>query len=583
MRILSVIVTAIAVVLSACTADTLEGIVTDEAGTPASGIKVVLLASQDGQSLDMGSAVSSSDGRFSIEYPTPQLSVTSPVVYMVASSDSLLGIGVVRNKQATQRIVCQKRKDISGTVKDSAGLPVADATVRPHFMIRYSFFGEYQVDFNSIETASGIQPVSTDIRGRYVLKGLPSGWRVCLQAQKPGIGSGLTESVGYEVRTSQLKCAVLAGTSNADIVLKPDEPVSGFGAVRGRVVNFDNGDPISGVRVFIASAESTPTVHRTTFSRSNGEFVFDKLPPGTYAVGALESPLPVAPEPDVEVAKDETTTVTLCAVPGVQVQGKVVSADTGEGLPGVMVFAVGGKPVLTASGTDAGRFSVRMLPGTGILTAVGHDQGYGEVSQEVDVPENHNVTGVQMKLPRATVITGNIKNQSGRPVDGALLRLVTERGPVDLTQADSNGNFKLWLGPWVGKSYHLICCDLLTGGGSVLPVDVEAGKQTRVSIILQQPASLSGVLKDDAGNPVEGATVIPLLQLGECRLYDFEHQTQTDKAGRFLLTNLIPGAQYAVRIIADGYSSLGAGADTLPRLESGKTASKEFTLTRLAN
>lgn len=583
MKSIFAIVVIIAVVLSACAADTLVGIVTDETGTPVSKIKVALLVSQDGQSLDIGRAVSSSDGRFSIEYTAPQPSVTSPVLYLVASSDSLLGIGVVRNKQATQRIVCQKRKDISGTVKDSAGLPVADATVKPHFMIQYSFFGEYQVDFNLIETASGIQPVTTDIEGRYVLKGLPRGWYVCLQAQKPGIGSGLTKSVDSEVRASQLKCAVPPGTSNADIVLEPDKLVNGFGAVQGKVVNFDNGDPISGVRVFIANAESTPMVHRTTFSRTNGEFVFDKLPPGTYAVGALESPLPVAPEPNVKVVKDGTTTVTLCATAGVQVEGKVVSADTGEGLPGIMVFAVGGKPVLTASGRDAGRFSVRMWPGTGILTAMGHDQGYGEASEEVDVSESHSVASIQIKLPRATAITGNVKNQSGKPVDGALLRLVSERGPVGLTQADSNGNFKLVLGPWSGKSYHLICCDLVTGEGSVLPVDIEAGKQTGVSIILQQPASLLGVLKDDTGNLVEGATVIPLLQLGECRLYDFEHQVQTDKAGRFMLTNLIPGAHYAVRIIADGYSDLGVGADTLPRLESGKTTTKEFTLRRPTN
>jgi hypothetical protein len=562
------------VLSQSATAYILKGVIVDEANRPVEGIKVTLLTSKHGVAKEIGWSVASRDGKFVISYNEPSISVIPSMEYLVASSDSLLGIEVVRNKKATQRVVCCRRGSVSGIAKDSSGKPVSGVVVRPDSLVRYAFLGEQCVSFELIKSVCNLHTTVTNAEGQFTLDGLPMGWWVKLRAVSHDVDTSYPKLGGHTTLVS-------VGASNVDLLLNSEaEPVR-YGRIRGQVVRLDTGQPIPEVLVFLSSTEKSPMIQRTSLSQSNGEFFFDELPVGTYVLGALESPLPVATLSDVKVVENETTTVTLYTVRSVTVEGKVVAADTGKGLSGVMVFPLGGKPVVTSSGQDAGRFTVEMLPGMGVLSAVGWDQGYGQVNQEVEVSTTGAV--VEMKLPRATVIQGQVTTSDGKPVDGALLRIVGDEGSLDLKQADSNGIFKFVFDQLSGKLYYLIAYDYAGSLGAVVPICPKQCELNQVDVRVHPTASFEGILKNEDGSPIEGAVVTPLIELGGCRLYSLEHQTRSDKFGRFSFKGLIAETRYVIKVSADGYGPIDIGRDVLPMLKAGQTASTQFTLKRVSN
>jgi len=563
------------------------GIAVNEAGTPVSGVQVALLMSNHRTSAVAGQAAVGPDGTFKIAYPRPELTIIPAAMYLAASSDKLLGIQAVNNTLAAQRIVCHPRASVSGTVKDSGGRPVEGAVVSPDFLIWSEFFGQQYLHWREIEPAAGTKPAITDAQGKFTLSGLPAGCGVCLRASKDGVGIGATGSGDPSSGALKPELAIPVGTADIAIILKAQGMKAPTGCIKGWVLNKLTKWPVRGVEVVAVDMQnpsSSPRSMATT--QSDGSFQLDGLPRGEYTVSVLEARRPVQPETDVEVSENGTTELTLLAIPGRTFIGQVVDENTGRGVPGVMVVAPGSKPVVTRSKTSPGRlsadgpgsFSINVLPGPGVLLVIGDKQGYGRAHYEIDVPEKGRFTGVRIKLPRATTICGTIRDSSGKPVDGALLRIVSPDGPLDTLQADSKGYYMLTLQGSADMTCDLIAYDEATGEGAIQPATLAARNTNLVDMALGPAARFSGFVKDDTGKPVPGARVTPMLQTGACRIYSMHNRAASDASGRFTIDGLIPGAAYFVRIEADGYEAPPFGKDALPELKSGETASAEFTL-----
>jgi hypothetical protein len=118
----------------------------------------------------------------------------------------------------------------------------------------------------------------------------------------------------------------------------------------------------------------------------------------------------------------------------------------------------------------------------------------------------------------------------------------------------------------------------VTQAGALAPISPESGKVNRVEIALRPAASVAGIVRDESGKPILGATILPMLDVGRIRVYAFHNQARSDAEGRYRIDGLIPDARYSVRIDAAGYHGVPLGKEQLPELKSGESASAEFVL-----
>ena len=490
----------------------------------------------DEAGVEIGRAVTDESGAFSITYSEPPLSSLPAAMHLVASYMDTLGVRAISNPRINQQITLRPKISISGVVTDDKGQPISGASVVPELLSQTAYFGIEELGFTRIQRALSIKPAVTDSNGKFRITGLPSGWDVSVRARK----------AGYE-----------DGVGSGTITLKLGKPSLGW--IMGKV----SGMTVAGIRVTAVRTDSQDGAHWTAPTESDGSFEFDSLPSGTYSVFVLEADKPIQLVEGIKVNANQTSEVTLFAVEGTLVQGRVVDKDTGAGIAGVMVISPGSRPVL--SNAD-GRFSIRMLPGPGILSVLGKPQGYKGLEREMDVPETGEVTGVKLELSPAFKIAGHA-TESGKPVEGALIRLITENGPIGFAESDPDGAYSFILETQPQSSY-LVALD---------PATRWVAMTSAAEIVLQPPATLSGTVKDSDGKPIPNANILPMLKVGRLKIYALHNQTRSDANGKFTITSLIPGTSYSFRIEADGFQSAAIPLDA--KLASGKTTTT-FVLQR---
>jgi len=514
----------------------IHGIVVNGPGKPVSAAQVLLLRSYpEEKGIAIGRAVTGESGAFSITYSEPPLSSLPATMHLVASYMNTLGVRAISNSRITQRITLRPRISISGVVTDDKGQPISGASVVPELLSQTAYFGIEELDFKRLKLpASAV----TDSNGEFRIAGLPSGWDVSVRVRKDG----------YE-----------DGVGSGTIILKPGKPLLGW--IMGKV----SGLAVAGVRVTAARTDTQDGAHWTAFTKSDGSFEFDSLPSGTYALFVLEADKPIEPVGEIKVNANHSSHVTLQAVEGTLVQGRVVDKETGASIAGVMLGSPEIRPVL--SGSD-GSFFIRMLPGPGLLSVMGKSRGYKAVEHEFDIPETGTVTDLKIELSKAFKISGHIM-KSGKAVEGALVRLITENGPGGSAESNPDGGYS-FIVETQPQSAYLIVYDPQTRWVSM--VDAATG-----DIALTPPATLSGTVKDSAGKPITNAKILPMLQVARLKLHALHNQTRSDSGGKFT-TSLIPDASYTFRIEADGFEAATVSLDA--ELASGRTASQILVLTQ---
>lgn len=516
----------------------IHGTVVNVPGKPVSAAQVILLRSYpEEKGVEIGRAVSDASGGFSIAYQEPRLSSLPASMHLVVSSGSSLGILAIGNPRITQRIILSPRIGVSGIVKDEKGLPIPGVSVEPELLTRTAYFGIEQLDYRRVEPALRVKPAATDSKGGFQITGLPAGWNFSFRARK----DGFEDTVGSRT-----------------ITLKPGKHLLGW--ISGKV----SGLPVEGIRVTAVRTDTQNGAHWTALTKSDGSFEFDSLPSGTYSLFVLEADKPVEPVGDIKVNANQTSHVMLNAVEGALVQGKVVDEDRGVGIAGVMVASPESRPVL--SGTD-GSFSIHLLPGAGVLSVTGQAQGYKGVEYEFDIPETGNVTDLKIELSKAVRISGHIM-QSGKAVEGAFVRLITENGPGGSAESNPDGSYS-FIVEAQPQSAYLIVYDPHTRCASMVDA-------ATADIALEASATLSGTIKDSAGKPIPNARALPMLHVSRFRIHALHNQTRSDSKGKFSIMGLIPDASYTFRIEAEGFKETSIPLDA--KLVSGKTSTTDFVL-----
>lgn len=239
----------------------------------------------------------------------------------------------------------------------------------------------------------------------------------------------------------------LSPTTQLDTVYLRDVAASAL--VAGRVVGIRGADadtPISGAGVFAEVTVGTSGIYRTgTLTRSDGQFTLALVTGSSNA--PLDYQIKVVPPPRSEFSQGEMRyTLQPVGEPAAiemrvparnQLTGRVIDAD-GAVVPNAQVSAVakedtpnrvGNNETLTSS---EGRFLMTLDPGSyTLLVKTSADTRRPWMHQEVTL--NAATVDVELSLPRAALVAGEVTSISDTPVDQTTLEWFEQVGSESIS------------------------------------------------------------------------------------------------------------------------------------------------------
>lgn len=377
---------------------------------------------------------------------------------------------------------------VFGSVTDADGEPVAGARVLVSRVAERSADEDVAAAVRSMFATAGDgdrRTVTTDATGGYRTADLPPGEYDVQLAKGPGgmdfggamvfVGdssssspSGVTArtqvAAGAEVRVDLVRprSAVVEGS-----VLASGEPVEGVRVTLMPASDDDDPDPtgaLRGLRRMMGGA-------RTATTDRFGLFVFEEVEVGPegarYELSAKVAGAGVDETAVVDVVPGGTAQADL-VFDGATLRGRIVDADSGDGVPGLVVTvaeasapqvsaqfafrfagAGGGGMSMDLTGeesvirTDAdGAFEVRFLDAGDYSVRTGPSAWVRADAGPYTVREDMTVDDVVIEVERGAVITGVVRSLStGEPLKGLMMRLDGDGRPR-MGQTDEQGRYR---------------------------------------------------------------------------------------------------------------------------------------------
>jgi len=244
-----------------------------------------------------------------------------------------------------------------------------------------------------------------------------------------------------------------------------------------------------------------------------------------------------------------------------KISGKVVC--NGAGVANALVQAKLGRQVVASARTDAGgNFTIKFLA-AGVYRITAQKAGYAEGSiGGIRLQEGEELSGVVVELERGGAIVGEVLDEAGQPVSGAIIYAWLYRGrrvaQTFKTATDEQGRFRLDNLPQGNYRLRATAKGYLNEH-HYEDTTVSADQESEVNFMLRKGASISGTITDETGNPVHRARVTLAKTDGTAL---FAHQTFSDKNGSFSLTGL-PEGTYKLKVWHKEYLPQDAGPFTV--------------------
>ncbi|MGH9360970.1 MAG: carboxypeptidase regulatory-like domain-containing protein, partial [Thermoanaerobaculia bacterium] len=240
---------------------------------------------------------------------------------------------------------------IAGRVLDTAGKPIAGATVRPN--PAFSNNQGYDPRFQSLQDANAL----SDSEGRYLLEGLPPHPNYRVVATHREYAPSSSKPLALNAREA---------VENADLTL------SRGGVVRGRVVD-EKGSPLAGAGVSASRARGQGAAEEeevgyyfgdprsaSATSDRDGNYSLPRLEAGLYTLRAQLRGRASAQRDGVQLVEERATeAIDFTLGEGETLAGRVVDSD-GSPIAGARVRAYGPDQAEARSDAD-GRFEVKGL------------------------------------------------------------------------------------------------------------------------------------------------------------------------------------------------------------------------------
>ena len=487
----------------------------------------------------------SADGTFDLDLPkgTWILRVQSDDGHMSDATTASVTVG----STADVTIKLPKTGVVRGVVTDDEGRHVAGAEV---FVMKGGF----------PETPSREQYARTDAEGHFEVPGLP------------------LESVGLYVQHADYQDTKIDALPAApDKAGEISVRLSQGASVVGRVVDAA-GQPIAGEQVNLAL---TWFDLRSTFTGDDGRYGFDHVSPATYSMttGPYENGARGLSRSGVAVGETGQVVIDF-EVPAAT--GRLAGTVRLGGTPvaGAQVTLIddrGPEQAVRTTTDEAGRYLAEglQLGGVGVTARTARGQTgasrgrteAGETPNEVDV--EIGTAGVQARILDAEgePVSGSwINVEDAEPGDGGTWSRVKANG-----NSDTDGHFQadgLQPGTYVLRVNRVEFAQYVSEPFRIADGEVKDLGDVR----LRRGAVLQGIVRDDAGSPVEKVTV-SLRDMQGREVFLFSMAT-TGSDGRYALHGVEPG-RYGVRFEAKGHAP---GEATVEIAAEG--ASADGTLTR---
>jgi hypothetical protein len=420
---------------------------------------------------------------------------------------------------------------ISGVVRDAAsGKPIEGALVESRSP------GSETAPW---EPGAGRVEARSDREGRFRLEGLGAA-RQRVRAAARGYGA-------------QLQTSVRPGTS-IEFFLPPGAAV--LGNVRDAQER-----PLSGALVELEESEGHgfQPAYRPVATDSHGHFEILGLEPGRFRLVARHPELAPALSGVFSLAEGSEEQVDLVLRAGVTVAGRLVGPDQRAVRGSVTLAEIDGQAApetLTetakAAAGENGRFRFTQLPpGNHALAVVA--PGYTPQRVEVAV-EARPVDLGDVKLETGLVIEGRVVDGSRNPVPDAELeaspaainRRIEEESADRSSRSDATGRFVIG---GLSEGTYDVRAQAYGFGRVVRPI--EAGAKG-VSLVLEPAGSVTGLVVDDAQNPVADFRVVAQVRRdeGDVRAWQRPYVKRITAAdGRFVLEGVSSGT-YVVDVSA---------------------------------
>ncbi|MED4051937.1 carboxypeptidase regulatory-like domain-containing protein [Priestia megaterium] len=582
----------------------ISGRVTDnQTALPLDGATVQIFPAQS--LIPIANAVTDQNGTYQI----PGLAPGEYIVVATARDYTRAAVGAIVSADQTTRADLQLSLNpatISGTITDSQGNPIENATVRV-------------IDQN--ETVLGT--ALTDQNGNYVISNLPPGSQTIIVTAPTfssqvsgvtlGVGGlenvslGLTENpgiitgqitngqtgdpivgsivllrtsggigliVGFDI-TDENGTYFITGvapgiytvlatangfgisnvgaivqsdiTTNADVALVPN-----VGAITGVITDLQ-GSPILGTDTQIEVFDQGGTLLKTLLAQSDGTFAVLDLPPGSYNL-LVTAPNFAAQTTSIVIISDQTNELNILLTPNpASITGQVLNVATGLPINGAILTVTDSNGIVVGSGTSGldGNFTINNLPpNTLIISAVA--QTFGSDSKAVILTPGGEGTTTLTLTPNPGILQGTVIDQrTGQVIPGTTLQIFdSTRALVATVQTDQNGFYQIQtLSP---GSYRVIAT--IQNFGSVsgdTQVNSEAVTELNFTLV-PNPGIITGVIyNEQTGSPIAGAS-IAVRQFSP--VGPIIATTITDSRGQFTVLNLTPGT-YTIVVSEPNFGS----------------------------
>jgi putative ABC transport system substrate-binding protein len=440
---------------------------------------------------------------------------------------------------------------ISGIVRNEAGNPILGASVQA---IRSDCLGLA----NSAQTAAD---------GTYTIPDLASGsYRVEVWAS--GYAFEFYNDVNCSSAATPVYVTVLNNTPNINFTLALGGSISG-------VVKNEAGQSISGSWVS-AYKDDLACWAYAIYTASDGSYTITNLPSSNYTVWA-NAPGYVTEcynnaycwdqaTPIVVTAPANTPNINFSLALGGSISG-VVKNEAGNPIAGASVYAysysgcwygsisTGGDGSYTITGLASSTYYVQ-ASATGYITEYYNNVYCSNDATLVSVTVPNNTPSINFSLGLGGSISGVVKNVAGNPISGAWVYASSSSGcwGGSATTGGDGGYIITGLASstyyvyaqatgYITEYYNNVYC---YNEATLVSVTVPNNTPS-INFSLGLGGSISGVVKNEAGNPISGAWVYASSSSG-C-IYT---GGRTSEDGSYTITGLATGSYY-VYAIASGY------------------------------
>ncbi|HKE31208.1 MAG TPA: carboxypeptidase regulatory-like domain-containing protein [Candidatus Angelobacter sp.] len=382
-------------------------------------------------------------------------------------------------------------------------------------------------------TGGGLATV-TDSLGSYTLHNEPAG------------SINLTASAsGFQPASETV--TVTAGTTTT---APPLTLTSNLGNVSGKVSD-TSANPISGATVSFGGG--------TTSTDSTGTYNFTNIPAGAIQLVASATGFQSVTQ-NVTVTGGKTTTANFTLTPGNSSPGTVTGTVTNFQTHGIIAGATVKWNTASATDNASGVYTLNNVGG-GTQSLTASATGYLPVTNSVNV--GGSSTTLNFALSTAGILNVKVVNSSGAAVSGAPVSL--SGGQIQTSLSGTTNASGVYSSGWIPIGNYAV-----TSGSASQQATVATGQTTTITITQtggNGTGTISGTVTDSSGAALSGATV------------SAGGVTTTTQANGGYTLNSVPAGTVTVTASMSGFQT----ASQTVSLAAGGTATANFALSPAAS